>query len=146
MAWALLLFSGLLWPQLARGSSQRSPNPERSERANLLVDSAISALWLTLMHFNLLPSALILTLATVDKINTGIRGLWQRSLPGMASAIVLGGLLTGFAFAPVTSMPVIIACMPILLIHTVAVSLNGYRLVRSEEHTSELQSLMRISY
>src|SRR3546814_2230380 len=82
------------------------------------------------MHFNLLPSALILTLATVDKINTGIRGLWQRSVPGMAGAIVLGGLLTGFAFAPMTSMPVIIAFMPILLIHTVSVSLNGYRLVR----------------
>src|SRR3546814_2644654 len=120
MAWALLLFSGLLWPHMARWRSQRSANPERTERTNLLVDSAIAALWVPLMHFNLLPSALILTLATVDKINTGIRGLWQRSLPGMAGAIVLGGLLTGFAFAPVTS--------------------------RSEEHTSELQSLMRISY
>ena len=130
MAWALLLFSGLLWPHVARWRSQRSANPERTERANLLVDSAIAALWVPMMHFNLLPSALILTLATVDKINTGIRGLWQRSLPGMAGAIVLGGLLTGFAFAPVTSMPVIIACMPILVIHTVAVSLNGYRLVR----------------
>src|SRR3546814_87404 len=108
LAWALLLFSGLLWPHMARWRSQRSPNPERTERTNLLVDSAIAALWVPLMHFNLLPSALILTLATVDKINTGIRGLWQRSLPGMAGAIVLGGLLTGFAFAPVTSMPVII--------------------------------------
>src|SRR3546814_11932110 len=98
---------------MARLRSQRSPNPERTERTNLLVDSAIAALWVPLMHFNLLPSALILTLATVDKINTGIRGLWQRSLPGMAGAIVLGGLLTGFAFAPVPSMPVIIACMPI---------------------------------
>src|SRR3546814_7187861 len=99
---------------MARWRSQRSPNQERTERTNLLVDSAIAALWVPLMHFNLLPSALTLTLATVDKINTGIRGLWQRSLPGMAGAIVLGGLLTGFA--------------------------------RSEEHTSEIQSLMRISY
>ena len=130
MAWTLLLFSGLLWPHLALWRSRRSRSPERTERTNLLVDSAIAGLWVPLMHFNLLPSALILTLATVDKINTGIRGLWQRSLPGMVGAIVLGGLLTGFAFAPVTGMPVIIACMPILVIHTVAVSLNGYRLVR----------------
>lgn len=128
--WAYLLFAGLLWPHLALWRSRRSRNPERTERTNLLLDSAIAALWVPMMHFNLLPSALILTLSTVDKINTGIRGLWQRSLPGMVGAIVLGGLLTGFAFSPVTSMPVIIACMPILVIHTVAVSLNGYRLVR----------------
>lgn len=128
--WAYLLFAGLLWPHLALWRSRRSRHPERTERTNLLLDSAIAALWVPMMHFNLLPSALILTLSTVDKINTGIRGLWQRSLPGMVGAIVLGGLLTGFAFAPVTGMPVIIACMPILVIHTVAVSLNGYRLVR----------------
>ncbi|MDN5781460.1 MAG: diguanylate cyclase [Luteimonas sp.] len=128
--WALLLFIGLLWPHLALWRSRRSANPVRTERQNLLIDSAIAGLWVPLMHFNLLPSALIGTLAVVDKINTGIRGLWLRSLPGMLAAIVLGGLFTGFAFAPETSMPVIIACMPILLIHTVAVSLNGYRLVR----------------
>jgi diguanylate cyclase len=128
--WALLLFTGWLWPHLALWRSRRSRDPERAERQNLLVDSAIAGLWVPLMHFNLLPSALIATLAVVDKINTGIRGLWLRSLPGMLGAIVLGGLFTGFAFAPETSMPVIIACMPILLIHTVAVSLNGYRLVR----------------
>lgn len=128
--WALLLFTGLLWPHLALWRSMRSRDQERTERQNLLIDSAIAGLWVPLMHFNLLPSALIATLAVVDKINTGIRGLWLRSLPGMLGAIVLGGIFTGFAFAPVTGMPVIIACMPILLIHTVAVSLNGYRLVR----------------
>lgn len=129
-AWAFLAFAALLWPHLARWRSARSSNPERTERQNLLLDSAIAGLWVPLIHFNLLPSALVVTLATVDKINTGIRRLWLRSLPGMLAAIALGGVLTGFAFAPVTGMAVIIACMPILVIHTVAVSLNGYRLVR----------------
>ena len=136
-SWVLLLFTGLLWPQLALWRSWRSRDPDRTERQNLLIDSAIAGLWVPLMHFNLLPSALIATLAVVDKINTGIRGLWLRSLPGMLGAIVLGGVLTGFAFAPVTSMPVIIACMPILLIHTVAVSLNGYRLVRRVHYQNQ---------
>jgi diguanylate cyclase len=128
--WVLLAFVSLLWPHLALLLSVRSAAPERTERRNLLVDSAIAGLWAPLMHFNLLPSALIVTLATVDKINTGVRGLWWRSLPGMLGAAIAGGLWTGFAFAPITDMPVIVACMPILLIHTVAVSLNGYRLVR----------------
>ncbi len=130
LSWGALAFVMLLWPHLALWRSRRSRDPERTERQNLLIDSTFAGLWVPLMHFNLLPSALIATLALVDKINTGIRGLWLRSLPGMLGAIMLGSLLTGFAFAPTTSMPVIIACMPILLIHTVAVSLNGYRLVR----------------
>src|SRR3546814_20797915 len=71
-----------------------------------------------LMHFTVLPAALVMTVATADKINTGVRGLWLRSLPGMALAIVLCGLLTGFAFAPETSMPVLLAFLQIMLIHT----------------------------
>ncbi|HVI59945.1 MAG TPA: diguanylate cyclase [Luteimonas sp.] len=128
--WALLVFTTLLWPHLALLWSRRSADPDRTERRNLLLDSVIAGLWVPMMHFNLLPCALILTLATVDKINTGVRGLWLRSLPGMLGAAVAGGLWTGFAFAPATDMPVIVACMPILVIHTVAVSLNGNRLVR----------------
>src|SRR3546814_11468253 len=90
MAWALLLFSGLLWPHMARWRSQRSANPERTERTNLLVASAIAALWVPLMHFNLLPRALILPLATVHKIKTRIRALWQSSQPGGEGATVRG--------------------------------------------------------
>jgi diguanylate cyclase len=82
------------------------------------------------MHFNLLPSTLIVTLSTVDKISTGVRGLWLRSLPGMLLAGLCTALFTGFAFSPVTSMPVLLACLPLLLIHTISVSLGSYRLIR----------------
>ena len=128
--WAMMVFAGLLWPHLAYLRSARSRDPERTERGNLLLDSAIAGLWVPLLHFNLLPSALIATLATVDKINTGVRGLWLRSLPWMLGGTAVGGVATGFAIQPATDMPVIIACMPLLLIHTLAVSLNGYQLVR----------------
>ena len=135
--WAWMVLSCLVWPHLAFLVATRSRDPFRAEMRNFMIDSAIAGSWVPLMHFNLLPCALIATLAVVDKINTGIRGLWLRSLPGMLVAIALGGLLTGFAFAPVTSMSVIIACMPILLIHTVAVSLNGYRLVRRVHYQNQ---------
>lgn len=128
--WALLVFTALAWPQLALWRARRSRNPHHAERANLLLDSALAGLWVPLLHFNLLPSALLATLATVDKINTGIRGLWLRSLPCLFGATALGSLMTGLAFQPESDMRVILACIPLLLIHTVAVSLNGYRLVR----------------
>ncbi|MGV8932253.1 MAG: diguanylate cyclase [Luteimonas sp.] len=133
-SWAFLLFTSVFWPHVAHWRVVGSTNPDRIERQNLLIDSAIAGLMLPLMHFNLLPSALIATLATVDKINSGVRGLWFRSLPCMLGGIALGSVFTGFAFHPQTDMAVILACMPILLIHTTAVSVNNYRLVRRVQY------------
>src|SRR3546814_2943015 len=56
-------------------------------------------------------------------------------LTGFASALILGIFALGIASESVTR-----------LIDPVRVDFGNAALVRSEEHTSELQSLMRISY
>jgi diguanylate cyclase len=129
-SWAYLVFAGLLWPHLAYLVAMRSADPYRSERRNLVVDAALAGFCVPLMQFNLLPSVMLMTVVTADRINTGIRGLWLRSLPGLALGIVGGGFATGFAFAPHTSMTVMLACLPMLVGYTLSVSLNAYRLVR----------------
>ncbi|WP_376697248.1 diguanylate cyclase [Wenzhouxiangella sp. EGI_FJ10305] len=144
-SWVLLIFTALIWPQLALMLARRSREPYRTELRNLLIDSAMAGLWAPLMYFNLLPSVLLITLATVDKISTGIRGLWLWSLPGLFAGLVGGALVTGFRFQPESSMTVILACMPLLLIHTIAVSLTGYRLVRKvQRQNRQLDELSRI--
>lgn len=40
------------------------------------------------MQFNLLPSVLLFTLVTVDKISTGIPRLWLWSLPAFAAGVL----------------------------------------------------------
>jgi len=143
-AWIWIVFSGLLWPHLAYLLARRSADPFRAELRNFVVDSMLAGSWVPLMQFNLLPSALLLSVVTADKVNAGIRGLWLRSLPGLAAAILVGGLLTGFAFQPVSSMTVVVACLPILIIHTLAVSLSSYKLVRRVQRQNlQLQSLSR---
>lgn len=144
-SWTLLVFTALIWPQLALVLARSSREPYRAELRNLMIDSAVAGLWAPLMHFNLLPSVLLITLATVDKISTGIRGLWLWSLPGLFAGLLGGALVTGFRFQPESSMPVILACMPLLLIHTIAVSLTGYRLVRKvQRQNRQLDELSRI--
>lgn len=131
VAWAFLVFSSVLWPHLAYWLANFSADGDRAEIRNLLIDSAIAGALVPLMHFNLLPSTLIITLSTVDKISTGIRGLWLRSIPGLLLAGAAAAVLTGGAFAPTTTMPVLVACLPLLLIHTVAVSLSSSKLIRT---------------
>lgn len=127
---ALLVFTGLLWPQLAWWLARRSADPFRAESRNLLADSLLAGLWVPLMHFNLLPSALLLTVVTSDKIVTGVRGLWQRSLPVMALGVLAGGVATHFAVQLPTSLPATIACLPLLVVHTLAGSFAAHRLIR----------------
>jgi diguanylate cyclase len=140
--WTWMVLGCFVWPHLAYLMARRSRDPFRAELRNFLIDSFFAGSWVPLMHFNLLPSVVLLAVVSADKINSGIRGLWLRSLPGMLLAIVVGGLLTGFAFAPATSLTVIVASLPILVIHTLAVSLSTYQLVRRvQQQNLQLEAL-----
>ena len=142
-AWLCMAAISFVWPHVAHLLSRRSADPYRAEIRNLLVDSALAEVLVTLMHFNLLPSVLLVTLTMVDKITTGIRGLWARSLPGMAGAAVAGAAFNGFQWAPETSMPVILACLPVMVLHTLSVSLVSYRLIRRVSRQNQLLDELR---
>ncbi len=143
-SWIWGVFTCALWPQLAYWRAQRSPNRFNAELHNLMFDSAIAGSWAALLHFTVLPAVLLTTVATADKINTGVRGLWRRSLPGMVLAMLVAGSLTGFAFQPETSMPALLACLPIMLIHTLSVSLASSRLVHKvRRQNRQLDELSR---
>jgi diguanylate cyclase len=141
--WLLWAFTCLLWPHLALQVASRSASPYHAEVRNLLLDSAIAGLWVGLMQFNLLPSVLLFTLVTVDKISTAIPRLWLWSLPAFAVGVAGGAAATGFAFQPHTSTPVLLASLPMLLIHTIAVSIASNRLVHKVREKNRL--LDRIS-
>lgn len=144
LAWAWAAFGCLLWPHLAFLLASRSRDPLRAELRNFLIDSALAGSLVPLMHFNLLPSAVLLSVVVADKINTGVRGLWLLSLPGMLGGMLGFGLLTGFAFAPQSSLLVVLASLPLLVIHTIAVSLSSYRLVRRvQSQNRQLEALNR---
>lgn len=144
LAWSWALFCGLIWPHLARWRAARSHDPYRAELLNLMTDSAMAASLLPLMHFNLLPSVLLVSVATADKISTGVRNLWRRSLLPMLAALLVSGLLNGFQVHLTTDMNTLLACLPIMLLHTLAVSTSSYRLVRRvQAQNQQLDKLSR---
>ncbi|HET7844103.1 MAG TPA: MASE2 domain-containing protein, partial [Xanthomonadales bacterium] len=96
--WAWTIVACFVWPHVAFLVASRSRDPFAAERRNLMFDSAIAGAMVALMHFNVLPSAVLLNVAIADKINSGVRRLWLRSLPGMVVAMLVVGALTGFAF------------------------------------------------
>ncbi len=83
--------------------------------------------------------------AVADKINSGVRGMWQRSLLGMLGGLVAAGLMTGFQFRPDTSMAVLVACLPLLILHTLATSVSNYRLVRRVQQQNQQLEIPRLA-
>jgi diguanylate cyclase len=142
-AWLAMVVPAFVWPHVAYLITRRSADPYRAETRNLLIDSAMAASFVPLMHFNLLPSVLLVTLTLVDKISTGIRGLWARSIPAMLGGALAGVALAGLHWAPDTSMRVIMACLPVMALHTISVSVVSYQLIRKTTHQNQLLDELR---
>ncbi|WP_154222257.1 diguanylate cyclase [Marinicella rhabdoformis] len=151
-SWFWLVFSCYIWPHLAFFWAKNQDSPFQAEQTNLLVDSFIAGTSVALMHYNLLPSVLLISIATADKVNSGIPKLWLKSIPLTVLGALLFSLFTGFAFQPNTSMTVIIACLPVAVIHTLLVSTYSYNLINKLQyqnkklnHLSQVDSLTGVS-
>lgn len=143
LSWLGMALPCFVWPHVAYQLSRRSADPYRAEIRNLLADSALAAALVPLMHFSLLPSVLLCTLTLVDKITTGIRGLWARSIPAMLVGAAASAVLTGVHWSPESSMPIILACLPVMALHTISVSMVSYRLIRKVSHQNLLLEELR---
>lgn len=127
--WVWLFFCCILWPHVARWRTHRSVKPRKAERHNLMFDSFVAGSLIPLIEFNLLPTVLTLTIVFGDSISSAARNLWYYSLPLVFSGIVSLGLITGFEVKLDSSMTVIIACFPLLIVHTLSVSWGNYQMI-----------------
>ena len=128
IAWLLLAVNGFAWPHVALLLALQSHEARRAELHNLTVDSALGGVWIAVMQFNLLPSVLVVTMLSADKISLGGPRLLIRTLAILAGACAATTALLGFRVAVATPMSVIVACVPILMIYPVAISGDAYRL------------------
>lgn len=141
--WALLLAHGFFWPHLAWWIARSSDDPVPAEHRNLLIDSLLGGIWIALLHFNLLPSVLLVTMLAMNSIAIGGGKLLLRGLAVQIPTCLLVSTLNGFAFAPMTDMVEIIAAVPFLVIYPLALSAMMYRLTRHVRRQNRL--LARLS-
>jgi diguanylate cyclase len=130
VAWVLLIANGYLWPHLAYLLSMRSREPHNAETTNLCIDSIMGGVWIALIGFSLVPSAVIIVMLAVDKINVGGLRLLSRALPMQLVACAFMALAGGWQFHPESSLLVVISCLPFLLIYPMVMSMMSYSLAR----------------
>lgn len=141
---SLAVLTFLAWPHVAYLHARTSQDPFRAEIRNFLIDSAIVGLWIPLMQFNLLPCVVLAVVTTHDKLSIGIKRLWLYSLPGMIGMALLGTLVLRPEPLLPSSLSVIIATLPIIVLHSLAVGWASYRLIRTVARKNmQLQELRR---
>ena len=141
--WAAMLLGCFAWPHLAFALARGARDPHGAERRNLLVDSAIAGLAVPLMHFCLLPSAILVTVTTFDKLSTGMRRLWLQSLPFLSGGVLLGSLVLRPHPLPDSSLLVVACSLPLLIVHTLGTGLASYHLLRTIARQNHLLEQLR---
>lgn len=133
-AWILLAAQAFVWPHAARHLALRNNEPVRCEYRNLALDSMLGGVWIALMHFCLLPTVLLVTMLSVDKVAVGGPRLLLRTSVGLVVTCVLTSALIGFPVDLATPMSVIVACTPFLAGYPLAISVVMHGLASSVAH------------
>jgi signal transduction histidine kinase len=115
------VFHGVIWPHLAFYRARVSAHPHRAERQQLLVDSALGGMFIALMEFSLLPSVLLITMLSMDKLGWGVNFLLRASSV-LAGSCALAALLTGVPVRPETSMLEIAGSVPLMVAYPIAIA------------------------
>ncbi|HEY6893906.1 MAG TPA: diguanylate cyclase [Rhodanobacteraceae bacterium] len=144
-AWTLLAIEALLWPHLARQFALHGTDPERAEVNNLLIDSAMGGVWIALMQFSIVPSALLVVMLAVDKISVGGWRLLGHAFALQVAACALTAAANGFAFEPESSMRSILLSLPFLAAYPLAIAAATFALARrASRHNRMLARQTRV--
>ncbi|WPO98022.1 diguanylate cyclase [Pseudomonas sp. HR96] len=142
--WALLVFNGFIWPHVAFVLARGQKVQYDGERRNMVLESALGGLWVAAMHFNLLPTTILVSMLCMNCIAVGGPGLLRACLAAMTAALLAGVALLRPGFVPETTHLQVYACLPMLAIYPLALGAATYRLAaKLAEHKRAFRDFSR---
>ena len=143
--WVLWAVNGFAWPLLAHWLTLRSPEPAQAAHRWLVFDSAFAGAWIGVMGFNLVPSAVLLAMVTMDKIAVGGWRFLARTTPPLLLACLAAWALAGFQVRLESSQANILATLPFLFGYPIALAGITYGLWRRvAQKNRQLECLNRV--
>lgn len=134
--WPLCI--GFIWPHIAYALTRNSKNIRKVETRNLLVDTLLAASLIPFMNFSILPSVVLCAVALADKLNSGLEKVFNKALVCLAAFLGSSLLLWDGRFDLNTSFFVMLATLPILIVHTLAVASSNFTLIRKVKGKNRL--------
>jgi diguanylate cyclase len=140
--WLILAAQSFVWPHFAYRIARRRPDPYRAELHNLIFDSAAGGAWVAAMGFNIVPSAVLVSMLAMDKAAVGGMRFLGRCLAAQIACALLVALLTGFDLHLASRRVAELCSLPLLLAYPVTVGYAAYRLARRVRQTNDLLSML----
>jgi signal transduction histidine kinase/CheY-like chemotaxis protein len=121
-----MVFTGLLWPQIAYLVAKNSKDTRAAEFRNILFDSFLVGGWAAAMSFSLFPSAVMV--AALNSANLSVGGLRQaaKGLLAILLGMVVVGLPLGFQVQPESDLPTALFCIVGILTVTTIFGYYGH--------------------
>jgi len=127
VTWWLLGLQFAAYPHLVYWRAKRSANPDRAERDNLFLDSALMGAWAAFLHFPTWITLAIVASTTMNAaVNRGGLGILISGACTLAG-IAMWGAIDGLRHEPMTSDRVTLLCFAGCLIYGTTVSYVNYR-------------------
>lgn len=143
IVWLLAAAHVLVWPWVAHRLARLHASPVAMERRNLIVDAVMGGLWVAVMQFALVPSAVLASIMLMDKFAFGGPRLALRCAVAFLASAVVVAALNGFAFSPSNTMAGTIASLPLLLVYPSAVAFAAHRLAHEVRRQRAALDAMR---
>lgn len=142
--WALLVFHGFVWPHVALVLARRHAVQYHGERRNMVIESAAGGLWVAAMHFNLLPTTILVSMLCMNCIAVGGPRLLRKCLAAMTLGLLACVAWLRPGFIPETTHLQVYACLPMLAIYPLALGAAAYRLAaKLAEHKRAFRDFSR---
>jgi diguanylate cyclase len=140
--WVILAAQCFVWPHVAYRIARSRPDPYRAELHNLVFDSATGGAWIAAIGFNIVPSAVLVSMLAMDKAAVGGMRFLARCLGVQMACALFVALLTDFALNLSSHRVAELCSLPVLLAYPVTVGYNAYRLARRVRQTNDLLSML----
>ena len=142
--WALAIFHGVAWPQVAYLHASWAANSKQAELRNLLGDAFLSSIMVGLCGFSLWPAAAVFTTLNAANLSVGGVRFAAKGLLAFAAGGLAGGALGGFQFQPEASLPTaLLAVFSMVLFTTIYGLSSNIQTRRAVHHKLGLQEQNR---
>ncbi|WP_198651328.1 diguanylate cyclase [Salinicola sp. CPA57] len=141
--WTLWSLQILFWSHLAYWRARYHKSPYHAERQNLGADSLLGGFWVAAMHFNVLPSIVVVTMICLDNIAVGGTRMALRGLGLLATGTLIGMWLISPGFPNVVPSATVLLCsLPMIITYPLVIGyityLQARRLSRQKTALIEL--------
>ncbi|MDE2271016.1 MAG: diguanylate cyclase [Xanthomonadaceae bacterium] len=129
-AWVLLALYAIAWPHLSALALRHHSDPVELDKLLFVGDVAMGGVWIALMQFNLLPSAVLVAMVTMTLMAIGGYRMLLRGMLALSLACAVTALANGFVFSPETRTPELLASLPLLIFFPTSLGAVTYGLAR----------------